>query len=106
KMPFTGPTPFDVVTAVVAQELPPLEEVVPDVLPSLSALIQRLTAKNPTDRPKSAEEVAGELAAIEHELAARVGPPVQPVPYPVPVESDPWVGIDTVNPDAVTVVQS
>jgi serine/threonine protein kinase len=103
KMPFAGPNILDVMTAVVSLDPPPLVALAPDAPPALSELIRRLMSKNPTDRPPSAEAVAEELATIARDPAALIVHPV--LPGAVPDELDPWAGIDTVNPDAVTVVQ-
>ncbi len=103
KMPFTGSSSFAVMTAVVTREPPAVQELAPEVPPALSDLIRRLVAKNPADRPASARAVAEELEAIEHDSATMTVPIAPPVV--AAGEPDPWVGIDTINPDAVTVVQ-
>ncbi|MBN9120740.1 MAG: protein kinase [Planctomycetes bacterium] len=96
-MPFTGPSTFDVLAAVVSHDPPPAHEVTLDVPPALSELIRRLMAKNPGGRPRSAGAVAEELAAIGSGLAAL---PVQVIPLgDVPGAPNPWADITPTERD-------
>jgi serine/threonine protein kinase len=70
---FTGPTTTALLTAIATHHPPSLTQVNPSVPPDLSALIDRLLAKDPRQRPGSAAEVAEALAAIDRR---------QPVPSP------------------------
>jgi serine/threonine protein kinase len=93
KTPFTGSNPFDLLSAVVAHDPPPVSALCPDVPPALSELVRWLLAKNPLDRPPGAAAVADELERIERGLIA---PPVVVVSLPdVPSVPDPWTDIAT-----------
>ncbi|MET7276965.1 serine/threonine-protein kinase [Kribbella sp. NPDC005582] len=73
--PFTGTT----VETVMRQHLesPPAPIMRNDVTPALAALVMRLLAKNPADRPASATEVAELLTSTAHnETQAIALPPV------------------------------
>ena len=100
KLPFTGESAFDVMAAVVSHDPPPVLALVPDIQPEVSALIQRLLAKNPADRPQSAEAVAEELAAVERGLTL----PQNVVPLVAlpgePEPSDPWAEVETTQPES------
>ena len=61
---FAGPTTTALLTAIATHNPPSITQVNPSVPPSLSALIDRLLAKDPGQRPKSAAEVADALLAI------------------------------------------
>jgi serine/threonine protein kinase/class 3 adenylate cyclase/predicted ATPase len=63
--PFEGKTAVAVMTAVVTNTPPPADRSNPGVPTQLSALVARLLAKEPGDRPASAESVSAELQAIE-----------------------------------------
>jgi len=53
--PFTGATAVDIAIAHVKEEVPPITEPVP---PELDALIMRMLAKEPANRPRSAASLA------------------------------------------------
>lgn len=62
--PFTGPTAVDIAVAHVNTPVPPLP---PDVDPELAALVMRMLAKDPEERPRS----AASLARVLDEIAVR-----------------------------------
>ena len=62
--PFAGRAPHAMLAAQLTVVPPPLGARRADVPPSLAALVARLLAKRPDDRPQSAEEVVGSLAAL------------------------------------------
>jgi len=64
-LPFPGETTIAVVRAMALHEPPPLGKLRPETPPQLSALVARLLAKRPEDRPVSAQEVAQSLLALE-----------------------------------------
>ena len=70
RLPFAGPTTLAVLRALALEQPPPPHVVNRDVPPALSDLTMRLLAKDPRDRPQSAEEVLQELAKIERALEA------------------------------------
>lgn len=59
--PFAGPSPRETMAAQLTRDPTPLHEVNPAVPASLSALIMRLLAKDPDQRPASADAVLEEL---------------------------------------------
>jgi serine/threonine protein kinase/formylglycine-generating enzyme required for sulfatase activity len=63
--PFHRQTTIAVLRALALHEPPPVGELRPDAPPELSALVVRLLAKEPEDRPASAQEVAEMLGALE-----------------------------------------
>ena len=68
--PFAGPSPRETMAAQLTRDPKPLHEVNASVPASMSSLIMRLLAKDPDDRPASAEAVLDELDA----LTITVGP--------------------------------
>jgi WD40 repeat protein/serine/threonine protein kinase len=65
QMPFRGPDIISTLMAVAMNEPPAPRSLRPDVPKELSALVMRLLAKDPGERPASASEVARTIAAIE-----------------------------------------
>jgi len=57
RVPFEGNTPRELLTAQLTLRPPALETLRPDIPPALSALIRACLAKDPRDRPASAEQV-------------------------------------------------
>ena len=101
RKPFTGPSAFDVMAAVVTHDPPPVIEPVLDFPPALSDLIRRMLAKAPADRPQTAAAVAEELAAVERGLAV---PPVRVLPPDAaPGAPDPWADIAATEADETVV---
>jgi serine/threonine protein kinase len=74
--PFQRDTTIAVLRALALHEPRPLGELRPDAPPELSALVVRMLAKKPEDRPASAQEVAETLSALEQCL------PSPPLPKP------------------------
>jgi serine/threonine protein kinase len=70
QLPFTGTNMRSVMKAVMFEAPPPVRGLAHDLPPALVALIERLLAKEPADRPQSAQEVAEALSALEAERAA------------------------------------
>jgi serine/threonine-protein kinase len=71
--PFDGRPPHRMVAAHMTEPPPSLASRRPDAPPALASLVDRCLAKDPVDRPQSAEEL---LAALESVIAAppQVGP--------------------------------
>ncbi len=65
RSPFPGASTRDVLRELAATDPPPPLALVPDLPPALSALVVRMLAKDPADRPPTAAEVAAELRAVE-----------------------------------------
>jgi hypothetical protein len=75
---FTGPGSLAILCALAEHHPPPPKELKPDVPAALSALIVRLLAKLPADRPQNASAVVTALRSIEehrHEAATTVDLP-------------------------------
>jgi serine/threonine protein kinase/WD40 repeat protein len=68
---FAGNDVFAIVLAVATSQPPPPRELNPALPAPLAALIARLLAKRPEERPPSAQAVAEELRAIEDGLKPR-----------------------------------
>lgn len=108
--PFSGPTPVAVLMAHQQQLPPDVRDLRPDTPPELAELIARLLAKNPADRPGSAELVAQALldprsAAATEVLAgpgptAVIPPPVAAGPPPTRVSPPPTAVVPPPSPSA------
>ena len=68
--PFAGPSPRETMAAQLTRDPKPLHEVNSSVPTSMSALIMKMLAKDPEDRPASAEAVLDELDS----MTVTVGP--------------------------------
>lgn len=64
-LPFRGENTIAVLRALAVHDPPTVGKLRPETPPELSALVARLLAKNPEDRPASAQEVAESLCALE-----------------------------------------
>jgi formylglycine-generating enzyme required for sulfatase activity len=73
-LPFHGESTIAVLRALALHEPPPVRELRPEAPPELSALVARLLAKKPEDRPASAQEVAETLRALEQLATAQILP--------------------------------
>ncbi len=69
--PFQAPTTMAVLTALAVSNPKPVREVRPTVPEELSDLVMQLLAKDPAERPASAEAVVARLQKIEGRLNAR-----------------------------------
>jgi hypothetical protein len=74
KLPFTGSDVIAVLLNVVSEQPPPPRTLNPEVPPDLDALIVRLLAKRPEDRPESAHKVVALIQAIERRRADAARP--------------------------------
>jgi serine/threonine-protein kinase len=72
RLPFRGDSPMHVAIQQVQAQPPPPSSLVDGLPAELEALILRLLAKEPEQRPASAEAVARELKAISKTLAAEM----------------------------------
>src|SRR6478672_4553237 len=63
--PFGGRPPHEILSAHLTEQPAPLETRAPDVPPALAALVMKCLAKNPADRPQTADEVARALDRID-----------------------------------------
>ncbi len=71
RMPFPTDNVMATLTALATREPTPVREINPAVPPALAELVHRMLAKNPADRPDSAEAVADALRAVEQNRPAR-----------------------------------
>jgi serine/threonine protein kinase len=76
RLPFEGPTTMAVLTALAADDPPPVRELNPPVPASLADLVHQMLAKKPADRPATADEVARRLRSVAEELAVPTARPV------------------------------
>lgn len=65
QLPFDAPSLMGVLTKLAVAQPTPLSEVAPATPPALINLVERLLAKNPAERPQSADAVAAEIRKIE-----------------------------------------
>ncbi|WNG54875.1 protein kinase [Archangium gephyra] len=93
RLPFRGDSPMHVAIQQVQAQPPAPASLVDGLPPELDALVLRLLAKEPEQRPASAEAVARELKTIARTLAvdmtqlsgfARTMPDPEPAPAPGP----------------------
>ncbi len=71
ELPFKGANPMAIAAAVVAEPLPPLRRLRPDVSAATARIVEKMTAKAPSERYATPAEV---VAAIESALAAPRAP--------------------------------
>jgi serine/threonine-protein kinase len=100
--PFTGPTAVDIAVAHVNTPVPPLPA---SVDRQIAALVMRLLAKDPSERPRSAAELAAMFDALVPQTPAGGTPPVSIVPgrsrsAAVPLGSSPGASTATGRPGA------
>jgi serine/threonine-protein kinase len=62
--PFTGPSPRETLAAQLTRDPKPLHEISPAIPRTLSALIMRCLAKDPAQRPQTADEILHELDSL------------------------------------------
>src|SRR5262245_202038 len=62
--PFRGQSPFEVAVQHVQKEPPPLHDIRPDLAPALCALVHRMMAKDPAQRPQTCRDILRELAQL------------------------------------------
>lgn len=78
-VPFKGRTPIETATQQIGEPPPPLVERVPTPAPAaLIALVERLLAKDPTERPASAAELRARLAGIDGDDDATIAVAIEP----------------------------
>jgi len=62
-LPFTGPSPFAVMTKVLSDPVPSVRDIRPDLSPAIEAVVMKAVAKRPEDRYQSAADMAAALRA-------------------------------------------
>lgn len=73
-VPFTGPTPFAVMTRQLHDPVPSVRALRPDLSPSIEFVVKKALAKDPKNRYQQASELAADLqAAITPALARPAG---------------------------------
>jgi serine/threonine protein kinase len=96
--PFVADSAMAVLIKVLLEEPPSLHVLRPDVPPGLSALVARLLAKDPGERPESAQDVAHLLRAVDpHALTTQTLPSAGLTRHErrivtLLVAEDPWPG--------------
>jgi hypothetical protein len=63
KVPFTGSTPFAVMTKVLSDPVPPVRDMRPDLSPAIEAVVMKSLAKNPAARYQNVTDMASSLQA-------------------------------------------
>lgn len=69
QQPFRGESPLAILKSLATVVPPSVRDLNPDAPLELATLVQQLLAKDPTERPASAREVADRLAVIEKQVA-------------------------------------
>ncbi|TMK78385.1 MAG: serine/threonine protein kinase [Actinobacteria bacterium] len=96
--PFDGPSPVAIALAHAEQEPQPIRAARPEVPAGVAAVVERALAKDPRDRPESAEAFAGELSQAMGATSPRTErlapatvplPPAGPAPPPTMRETRP-----------------
>jgi serine/threonine-protein kinase len=101
-LPFTKPTAIALLVAHTTEPPPPVQERAPALPPRLAALIMRLLAKDPVERPASATELLGLLEREALPATPHAAPPtVAAVTEPAPVVTEP-LPVTTKRPPPVT----
>jgi serine/threonine protein kinase len=72
RMPFTDESPLGLMLEVVKEEIPDVREINADVDPEIARILDRMIAKDPTERYQNCHELVAELSA--HPLVAKGGP--------------------------------
>lgn len=90
--PFTGPTAVDIAVAHVNTPVPPLPS---SVERNLATLVMRLLAKDPSERPSSADELARMFDTFTPRTPTGGSPPVSIVPGRAHSLADPRAGTAT-----------
>ena len=63
--PFSGRPPHSVLSAHLTEQPAPLQTRAPEVPPALAALVMKCLAKNPADRPQTADEIVRALDRVD-----------------------------------------
>ncbi|MBV9122836.1 MAG: protein kinase [Planctomycetes bacterium] len=93
QLPFQGKDRLTTLLALVSSDPKPVREANPEVPAELAALIQKLMAKDPTQRPASAYQVVQALEAIEKRSLPTPGPiaeEARPAPEGILGLSEDW----------------
>src|SRR5262249_34861158 len=80
KLPFTGATAIQILRQPLEEPAPAIAAIRPDVPPQLAALVERMMAKDPADRPQTPRDVAAALAPFVKVPTAAPAPTVAEVP--------------------------
>lgn len=94
--PFKGDSPVNILLALAMDPVTPVKHLRTEVPDRLAELVRCLLAKQPADRPNSAETVALQLAAIEKQLTDDLD--AQPRPQPINPPEPAFVSLRT-GPD-------
>jgi serine/threonine protein kinase len=89
--PFGGRDTLSVLSALATRTPPPPHRVVPSLPRMFSGLVMRLLAKDPDDRPQTAQEVVKAIEALERgetEEVPEVCPAAEPAPPPTPAAEE------------------
>jgi hypothetical protein len=82
--PFTGDNPLAIIVSHSQDAPPPVESLRPEVPSALAALLARLLAKDPAQRPQTPKELADELGRFMKSSAER-GPNITQATAPPPL---------------------
>jgi WD40 repeat protein len=80
ELPFQGANALATLMAVAIERQRPAREINPEVSAALSELVERLLAKEPDERPASAQAAAEALRAIEYDQTAELPRPQAAAP--------------------------
>jgi len=88
RSPFRGANPLEVLRRVISEHPPRVDSLRPGVPPRLAALIERLLAKEPGDRPSDAATVERELGALSSSSSSASQESVSDLPTIVAIPLD------------------
>jgi tRNA A-37 threonylcarbamoyl transferase component Bud32 len=96
RQPFTGDDALQVIVAHIQDPPPPVEGLQPEVPAGLAALVARMLAKDPAERPQTPKEVAEALLPFVKPGAkpAQQAMTLPPAAAAAPVAGDPFAGLD------------
>jgi WD40 repeat protein len=82
RRPFVGPTPADVMTAILSQDPPPLSSISRQIPAALDRIVRRCLEKRAEDRFSSAHDVRLALEALSDSSFLGLPPQEEGSPYP------------------------
>lgn len=96
KVPFIGESPSATASRHATSPVPSLRGINASIPVAIEQLVQRLLAKDPSQRPQTAKELLHELRSLADQLRFGVNAPLKPAPR---AEPDPKDDLPTIKPE-------